>query len=173
MNTNENVGITFLLIIILLLFITFIFLLIFSLINFDSKTNDFIEIDDEFSINQEIESLEKQCGSDCTADLKCRSFMFDPINKTCTLYPKLTQNAYSKVVCNKIQPITDFDTLNDGTLTRNSVYTCHNSIQPTDNNDINRIQYVNNNKNILTTNHTSNNRIYPSPKITRYQFRNL
>lgn len=120
---------------------------------------------------------EVQCGSNCTSDLACKSFSYDPIAKRCMVSPNLTQNKLSMITCNKINPIRDFDLIDDINLVRNSVYYCFDGTHPKRINNLNqnenRIQYVNNRKIILQTSKDHFIDGYPAPILSRYQFTNL
>jgi len=91
-----------------------------------------------------------QCGTECTNRMKCAGFGYKPEGGKCyisnsTIFgepiDKLFSNEYSKldIRCNKINKITDEDSVNSKTLTENSIYMCADG----EYNTYSRYQYAN------------------------------
>jgi hypothetical protein len=175
-----NIIVLFVLIFFLLLFIGSLIILVLS----PNKDDDFILSQEQINIieseninkdNNDI--LEINCGSDCTSDLACKGFSYDPINKKCIISSNLQQNSLSMKTCNKINPLTDFDLIDDNNLVRNSIYFCYDGTFPKRTNNINqnenRIQYINNRKIVLQTSKDNFIDNYPSPININYEYTNL
>lgn len=154
----------------ILLFI--IFLIIFSYTPPLNK-EDIERLNKKENENHELEII---CGTQCTNDLNCRSFSYNPLNKKCNLYDTLKYDNNKYILCNKIQPILHTQLIDDISLTKNTIYYCNNNTYPDRINsytqDENRFQYVNNKKILLPTIKDSFRDKYYAPIVERYNYIN-
>tara|TARA_Y100000780_G_C13634352_1_gene397862 strand:+ start:189 stop:704 length:516 start_codon:yes stop_codon:yes gene_type:complete len=164
-------------IIILTFLILILLFIIFLIIRFYTPPLDEENIEKLNKKEYENYELEIICGSECTNDLNCRSFSYNPLNKKCSLYDTLKYDNHSNhVSCNKIQPLLHSQLVDDISLTKNTVYYCNSNTHPDRINSYtqneNRFQYVNNKKILLPTIKDSFRDEYYAPKIERYNYIN-